>query len=489
MTNSVKTKNPARVATTAPAQLNVDSFSCDSHFIYRGDSRLDATAYSAEASRALAAIDAIPGFHSPLGQLCGTIWHPVQNQARSNFKRIYVDKKHGVPFVGSREMFFLPLRPERSLSLRIPKLSDLMVPEGWLLITRSGTVGNVLYVYNRLSKCAITDHAIRIQPTRAPAGFLYAFLAGRFGKPLITQGMYGSTVDELEPKHIASIPVPLFDQPTRDEVHTKIVQAYRLRDQANELLDEAELELYDKMGVDPFDECDIEYFGDPAKLKAFEIDASELGERFDATCHIPTARSAVDKLAKGKHKLVPLVERVRSIYLAPRFARVYVDAEHGTPLLQGSHVLMMRIHALKYISNSQTERIERWLIRAGTVLITCSGTIGRVAVATKRMDGWAASQHILRVNAEPGVTHPGFLAAFLMTGFGQHQLKARIYGGVVDELTDIDTASCVIPDVGFTDQETIGAKVCRAFELRDVANDLEDAAVGEVEGLISEHAN
>lgn len=484
MTNTSLQNKTVKVRSDELSPLDPKFFTCDSKFIYAGDSRLDATAYSAEAWRSIQYIEAAPGFHSPLGELCGTIWHPVQNQARSNFKRIYVEKQHGVPYVGSREMFFLPLRPDKFLSKKIPKLSDLMVPEGWLLISRSGTVGNALYVYKRLSKCAITDHAIRIEPTKVQSGFLYAFLASRFGQPLITQGKYGSTVDELEPKHVASIPVPLFDESKREEIHSKIIEAYSLRDRANDLLDRAEMELHEVMGVDPFDESDIEYFGDPLELKAFEISSNELGDRFDATCHMPIVRSAVDKLGTGKHKLVPLSDRVQGIYLAPRFARVYVDSEHGTPLLQGSHVLMMRIHDLKYISNTRTDRMERWIIREGTVLITCSGTIGRVAVTTRKMDGWAASQHILRVMAKVGVSHPGFLAAFLMTPFGQHQLKARIYGGVVDELTDGDTALCMIPDVPFETQRPLGDKVCQAFELRDRANDLEKQAISRVEELI-----
>src|SRR5271169_2127210 len=123
--------------------------------------------------------------------------------------------------------------------------------------------------------------------------------------------------------------------------------------------------------------------------ESFEVSSEDLGQRFDATCHIPARRSAVDKLRAGKFPLVQLDERVANVYLAPRFARVHVEAGHGTPLLQGSHVLMMRIHELKYISNTQTERMHRWIISEGTVLITCSGTIGRVALTTKKMHGWA----------------------------------------------------------------------------------------------------
>src|ERR1035438_4442741 len=106
------------------------------------------------------------------------------------FKRIYTDKRHGVPFVSSRDMFFLPLRPERFLSRRMLKLGDLMVPDGWLLLSRSGTAGNVPYVNRHLAECAISDHAIRIEP------------ASRLLPRASTALRW-----KLEPKHIASIPV------------------------------------------------------------------------------------------------------------------------------------------------------------------------------------------------------------------------------------------------------------------------------------------
>src|SRR5687768_9801520 len=47
-----------------------------------------------------------------LAKLCGTMWHPVQNQARSNFKRIYTRPEHGTPFLSSRSMFSLPIKTE-----------------------------------------------------------------------------------------------------------------------------------------------------------------------------------------------------------------------------------------------------------------------------------------------------------------------------------------------------------------------------------------
>ena len=466
-------------------QSDVRQFSIGSKWLYEADSRFDAAAYSESAFRALDAIEACGHPTKSLGDLCGTIWHPVQTQARSNFKRIYTKPEYGVPFVSSRNMFFLPLRPEKFLSYRMKKLGDLMIPRGWVVVSRSGTVGNVLFINKTLEKCAISDHTIRIEPVDIPSGYLYAFLASKFGKALISSSTYGSTVDELEPKHLASISIPLPSEEKQRSIHRKVLRAYALRDRANQLFDKAEKELYKFLGVEPFSEEDVEYIGSEDAPKAFEISSSELINRLDAAHHVPIVRSALHKLSQSAFGLIPLVSKVKQVYVAPRFARIYVEKEFGTPLLQGGQLLSMRHHDMKYISNAKTKKMKRWIIQPGWVLVTCSGTIGRIAVSTSRQSGWAASQHILRIMPEESITHPGFLAAFLSTPYGQHQLKSKIYGGVVDELTAKDTEVLLIPDVPHSEQMRIGEPVVRVYELRDEANDLEDEAIAELEAVIT----
>src|SRR6266516_5384544 len=126
---------PSTAPRPSPAPLPVGArgirrFTIGSRWLYGGDSRFDASSYAAGAIQALEAIEACPHEKRPLSTLVGTLWHPVQDQARSNFKRIYTSREHGVPFVGSREMFSLPVRPARFLSERMPKLGDLLIPEG-----------------------------------------------------------------------------------------------------------------------------------------------------------------------------------------------------------------------------------------------------------------------------------------------------------------------------------------------------------------------
>lgn len=475
------TRNAPFFAILPPEWMpDVQAFFLRSGHLYSGDCRLDAGAYAESAARVLDML-ATSGPTERLDAVCGTVWHPVQTQARSNFKRIYTDAIHGVPFVSSRSMFFFPFRAEKFLSTRIPKIRDLMVPAGWLLLSRSGTVGNVLYVSPRLARYAFTDHAIRIEPKTVPPGYLYAFLSSQFGKVLIAKGIYGGTVAELEPGHIGPFPVPRIGEQAETEIHKAIVSAYAMRDAASALIEEAEAELRTVVGVEPFDTADIEYLGNATEPRAFAVGSGALNDRLDATSHTPVVRSVVHKLQGGRFPLARIGDRVDRVYVAPRFARIYVDQAFGVPLLQGRQLPMMRVTDLKFISKTQTAHLDRWIIHAGWVLVTCSGTLGRVAVSTPMQDGWAASQHILRIVPRPKVSDAGFLAAFLAQSFGQYQLQAKSYGGVVSELTEDDTAAILMPDVPYELQCRIGAKVVDAYAMRDLATGLETAAIADFE--------
>ena len=72
----------------------------------------------------------------------------------------------------------------------------------------------------------------------------------------------------------------------------------------------------------------------------------------------------------------------------------------------------------------------------------------------------------------------------LMTPYGQHQLTAKIYGGVVDELTEEDTRAVWIPNAPLEIQQEIGQRVAQAFDKKDEASAIEEAAIRKVESLL-----
>ena len=93
----------------------------------------------------------------------------------------------------------------------------------------------------------------------------------------------------------------------------------------------------------------------------------------------------------------------------------------------------------------------------------------------------ARARWVLR---EVALTHAGYVAAFLMNPYGRHQLTSKIYGGVVDELTAEDTREVLIPDPPHGVRDEIGGLVVRAFEMRDLATELEEEAIADIEAMI-----
>ncbi len=281
--------NPARTEVKAiPLREPLKTLTLGSRWLSEGDSRFDATAYEAGAFAALDAIERCGVLSSPLSICVGGIQHPTQNQPRSNFKRIWVrDIVHGFPFVSGRQLLHFRLPRERFVSRSVPKMAELRVPVNSILLSRSGTIGIPIFVGRRLSEYSVTDDALRISPGEIPMGYIYAYLASASGYALLTKGAYGATVDHLEPKHLAPLPVPIADESVQKAIHDKIVRAYSLRDKANDLLDQADEMLHRALGVEHFTEEDVEYLGPAEQPKAFVISSRELGTRFDATRHVP----------------------------------------------------------------------------------------------------------------------------------------------------------------------------------------------------------
>jgi hypothetical protein len=148
---------------------------------------------------------------------------------------------------------------------------------------------------------------------------------------------------------------------------------------------------------------------------------------------------------------------------------------------------------MKYVSKTAHKNIDLWIIREGWILVTRSGTVGRVAVTSPMWNGWAASEHILRIVPDPkSDCPPGYICAFLSSELGQAQLTSQIYGAVVDEITEDQARSVLIP-VPTTDAQRAAVKKIDALAMesmraKDEAVRAAQNSVSEITSLLSHQA-
>lgn len=396
-------------------------------------------------------------------------------------KRHYVDETEpgAVGFLGSSEM--LDCKPEPvKFMLNDVKTADVRVKQGVVLISRSGTIGNVTYVGNTLSKFFVSEHAIRIECKDFP-GYVYAFLKTKIGKLIVCSTQYGAVIQEIEPEHLATVPIP--DAPTmlKKKIHDLIVRSYELRDESNDLIDQATALLIGELKLPDIDAFDVGLYKKAAPVDTFSVRLSEMSGRLDASYHVPIVNAIVEHLRQHAEEVTTVGDsRIsREVILPGRFKRVYVDEGYGRVFIGGKQLYELDPTNKKYLSNvHHGDRISRQLeLHENMTLITCSGTIGKVALVGKHWENWTANQHIIRIlPASEDIA--GYLNIFFASDYGKVLITRFTYGSVVDEIDDNHVRQIAIPLLkNHTVQKKINDLALEANEKRYQAYLLEQEAL------------
>ena len=277
----------------------------------------------------------------------------------------------------------------------------------------------------------------RIVPdeTKCPSGYLCSFLSSPLGQAQLTANIYGAVVDEVTEGQTANMLVPM-PETAKDRDLVSAVDA-AMRESVAKRSKAASLVNASVDGVSAPSARDV------PRSRRFTLRTKRIGGemRLDAGTYNPVLIHALDWL--GNVDAIPLRE-VAEVFMPPRFKRVYVEPEYGVPFIQGSHVVHFQAAGLKHLSREH-ERIDEVTVRAGWILVTRSGTVGRVTMCPEEWDGWAASEHIFRIVPNDDKCPGGYLCAFLSSSLGQVQLAAQIHGAVVDELTEDHVRNVLVP--------------------------------------------
>ena len=215
------------------------------------------------------------------------------------------------------------------------------------------------------------------------------------------------------------------------------------------------------------------------------------GRRLDCRPYLSGAMEAKMLLKDLPVGCVELRELTRGhdggIYNGPQFSRNYVsDPDFGVPFLSSSSMLHAEFHRIDLLrmSDAVSERLEYLQVEEGTTLISCSGTIGRMAYARPEIAGMWSSQHVLKVVPNPDSVRPGFLYAFLSGQFGVPLIVGETYGAIVQHVEPGHISDVPVPRAPEAIQneahrlvtEAAGLRTSASTELRAVVREIEEAA-------------
>lgn len=355
------------------------------------------------------------------------------------FSRIFVkDKEHGIPYLAASDTVLADINTGRFLSKKQSKeLAYLMLKKDWIVITCSGTIGNVTYTNSTFENHIATHDLIRIVPNdeKILKGYLYAFLSSKYGYNQLTQSRFGGVVKHINADHVNGITLPLFPESFQKEVDDLIQESARLREAAAELLKEA-IQIFDNI----LGEAEFTLNQQTKVLSSKQI--FESYKRFDSQYQIASdvLKSQLQKISEIK--TIKIATIASNVFIGNRGKRMYVN-KNGVPFMSSSD--MMLFNALYYskLISKNTPGIEDMIVKKGDILISRSGTVGNTIIVGEAYNNVAVSEHAMRLRINSSLIAPEYVYAYLLSSHGQAKLKSLPYGSVIitlgeEFLKDID---------------------------------------------------
>jgi type I restriction enzyme S subunit len=165
--------------------------------------------------------------------------------------------------------------------------------------------------------------------------------------------------------------------------------------------------------------------------------------RFEAQTYLSSGfglRLAIESKGTG---WVPLATMVKNTQ-PPRLKGIHVGETFGRPYLSATQVFDLRPVPRKFLSLGRVKQADLLSVSLGDILVTRSGTVGRVTLAHIMHIGSIVSDDLIRVIPKDGKYY-GWVYAFLRSPTARQMMTSAHYGHVISRGEASDTGT---PDLG-----------------------------------------
>lgn len=204
-------------------------------------------------------------------------------------------------------------------------------------------------------------------------------------------------------------------------------------------------------------------------IKTFEIESKWLMDRenrLNASSFSPESikyHKLIDRLNEKGIVIDHIGKYADDIFYPNRFKRNY--SKEGIEFLSSKDIFDFSPNGKKIKKIKDT-----YYIKPNWILITRSGTVGRVLLSNEYLSRSTISEHVIRlipINDAP----IGYLYVYLLSDIGKTLLMSNIFGGVVDEIETEHISNIPIPIIPSI-VEGINDKIIKSQELREEAQSL-----------------
>lgn len=229
--------------------------------------------------------------------------------------------------------------------------------------------------------------------------------------------------------------------------------------------------------LDNAPKAEIEISEAPVKWCSVSLaEMVERGKRLEASVFDVEARQAWDLINNNKYPITSLggTNGLTTSYTCGRFKRIWV-MKSEYPIYQPSSVVDLKPTPDGYISKKTKVDIDSLRVHKGQILLTCSGTIGKVSLVSKTLDNAIFSHDLLRIDCK-NPADIGYIYTYLKSKIGSQILITNKYGAVITHIESEHLDTVPIPNAPDAIKSKINDLIIQSYALRDESNALIDQA-------------
>lgn len=205
-------------------------------------------------------------------------------------------------------------------------------------------------------------------------------------------------------------------------------------------------------------------------------DVISRGKRLEASVFDVEAKQARQIIKYCKYPSVTIGgdNGLTTSYTCARFKRIWLEYS-DLPIYQPSTIVDIKPKPDGYISHLTQTNIDALRVKKGQILMTCSGTIGKVSYVSDTLDNKIFSHDLLRIDCKK-TEDQGYIYTYLKSKVGNKILLTNSYGAVITHIESEHLSTVPIPDAPKEIKERIHNLIVESFKLRDESNKLIDQA-------------
>lgn len=396
-----------------------------------GEKRLDSSYHLSEGRVTRSTLEESSIVKRPLKELTSKIFYGGRS------KRVYVsDKKFGIPFMGSSDMLRTNFNSLKYISRKQTKnIESFLLKKEWILVSRSGTIGNTSFTNEDFENKAASEHMIRIIPNEEiKPGYLYSFLSSKYGYSLMTQGTFGAVIQHIEPDYLLDLPIPIISRSKEDEIHQVIIDSSKLRVEANKILNKVQDEIKNAIELRDLETEQFDYFGTYSENRKTSFFSKNIRHINSLTINAFNHSVRTEKIKESieKLKFLPLEQCLnkKGFFSTGAFRRLEINSPKSIKLINQSDIYHFKkkgkMLARKFVNTDK-------LVNYGELLIAGVGTLGenetfcRTFFANEELTGQLISGEFIRLETNNKVPS-GYLFSWLSSDYGFRMIRSTQTG-------------------------------------------------------------